>query len=70
MERRRPFDANFGIDNIDGENVDNKSSSEAEDEGQLVEANSVSVEHDEVEVVELDAAHTAGPQSPDGGNWV
>ncbi|KAI0115481.1 hypothetical protein GGR51DRAFT_408053 [Nemania sp. FL0031] len=70
LERRRPFDADFRMDNIDAEHIDNKSASEAEDEGQLVEANSVSVEHDEVEVVELDAAHAARPQSPDGGNWV
>ncbi|KAI1126781.1 hypothetical protein F5Y10DRAFT_204743 [Nemania abortiva] len=65
LERRRPFDVDFSIDSIDTENVDNKSTSE-EDEVHLVEANSVSVEHDEVEVVELGPAR---PQSLDGGNW-
>lgn len=44
LERPRPFDAHFAVLNLDTENVDNKSTSETE---------SVSLEHDEVEVLEL-----------------
>ncbi|KAI1750089.1 hypothetical protein F4782DRAFT_548907 [Xylaria castorea] len=44
LERPRPFDVDFTNDNPDAENVDNNSTSEAE---------SVSLEHDEVEVLEL-----------------
>ncbi|KAI0491234.1 hypothetical protein F4859DRAFT_509019 [Xylaria cf. heliscus] len=44
FERPRPFDVDFAAGNIDTENVDNKSTSDAE---------SVSLEHDEVEVLEL-----------------
>ncbi|KAI0552523.1 hypothetical protein F4679DRAFT_592078 [Xylaria curta] len=44
VERPRPFDVDFASDSPDTENVDNKSTSEAE---------SVSLEHDEVEVLEL-----------------
>ncbi|KAI0445421.1 hypothetical protein F4803DRAFT_507639 [Xylaria telfairii] len=44
LERSRPFDVDFSVPNLDTENVDNKSTSDAE---------SVSLEHDEVEVLEL-----------------
>ncbi|KAI0876568.1 hypothetical protein GGS24DRAFT_513435 [Hypoxylon argillaceum] len=67
LERRRPFDSRFSVYDGDAENLDAKSASDAEDEGHVV--NSVSVEHDEVEVVELDAAHSARPQSLDGQEW-
>ncbi|KAI0534824.1 hypothetical protein GGR58DRAFT_481362 [Xylaria digitata] len=66
LERRRPFDADFVIDNIDADNLDNKSTSEAEDESQLVEAGSVCLEHDEVEVLEPGPAHKATPQNQGG----
>ncbi|KAI0454493.1 hypothetical protein F5B21DRAFT_232195 [Xylaria acuta] len=44
LERPRPFDVDVVVDNPDTDNVDNKSASEAE---------SVPLEHDEVEVLEL-----------------
>ncbi|KAJ2977892.1 hypothetical protein NUW58_g7669 [Xylaria curta] len=45
-ERPRPFDVDFVVDSVDAKNLDNKSGSEPEDEGQLVE-------HEEVEALEL-----------------
>ncbi|GAW16810.1 hypothetical protein ANO14919_062490 [Xylariales sp. No.14919] len=69
LGRRRPFDADVFIGNLDADNLDNKSASEAEDEPQLVEAESVSLEHDEVEVVEPGPAHTAVPQNQGGREW-
>lgn len=70
VERRRPFDANFGLGNLEPENLDNIPTSEASDEGQLVEINSVSVEHGRVEVMELGAAYAAGGPSSHGAEWV
>ncbi|KAI0909443.1 hypothetical protein F4823DRAFT_427715 [Ustulina deusta] len=64
LERQRPFDVDPDTDNLD-----NKSASEAEDEAQLVEAESVSVEHDVVEVLEPGPAHAARPRSQNGQEW-
>lgn len=70
LERRRPFDVNFG--NLETSNLNSISTSEAEgsDEGQLVEISSVSVEHCQVEVMEMSAAYATGGPIPDGREWV
>ncbi|KAI1188507.1 hypothetical protein F5B17DRAFT_451667 [Nemania serpens] len=67
-ERRRPFDVSFSVSSLDAETLENEPTSEASDEGQLMQTNSVSVEYSQVEV--MGAVYAAGRPSLDGREWV
>ncbi|KAI1112619.1 hypothetical protein F5Y14DRAFT_254105 [Nemania sp. NC0429] len=77
LDRRRPFDVDFGVGvgNPETENLANGPTSEAEaaisEQGQLgVETNCVSVERGRVKVTELGVAYAAGRPGLDGQEWV